>query len=323
MPSIRSRTASYTGISSADLFPLTATNVNRINLSHARLRGPVPPEIAMGPATSRTIDFSYNDLECPTTKLETQLLAGCVLSGNLLCDPDNPMQLLPCAQALLPNCIMLPCKPGCYGLRPTSDAWCTNKKWVIERSIDIGTGNSTNNSTVIIGGDTIIKGNINVPKHATLTIKAGAILQVDGCVSLNGSIVVDISQQNASVIANSSQITILKFQDGLCDAAGEVTVAGLIDDDPCRLVSASPKATTTNLAIAFTVLSTGTCDQVPAYSGSPDSQSAANDSSFPVVAVVVSVVVVVGVAIIVVVVFALFRDRLIPSYRLNRDLRKQ
>lgn len=206
-------------------------------------------------------------------------------------------------------CTMLPW--NCTGPQPAANSPCVSPgRWLIGGSIVV-----TPTTPIVFGGNTTVAGNLTIPTGATVRVFVGAVVTVEGCVTIDGDLVVDTSGRT---IANGTEVDLINYNSTACNTNARfsnVSVAGVIAEK-CRTVSAQDSVSSRGLSVIFNVV------DVPNCNGSP--QSALIQPGDNTVAIIAGSVGG-GIALILIVGLVLlykFRFRIIPSYRMNSQMRR-
>jgi hypothetical protein len=161
-----------------------------------------------------------------------------------------------------------------------------------------------------------VQGNFSVPVGTGITVSSGAAVTVKGCVSINGDLTVDVSQNKPTV--NGSSFDVILFGSS-CNGSQtpdfrRVSVTGVSAAD-CVVIEAQDQVNSRGLSVIFTVYSAPGCDgnAAPSIDG----------LSSTTVAIIGGAVGGVAFVALIVTVFILYKYRysVIPSLRLERSLR--
>lgn len=140
-------------------------------------------------------------------------------------------------------------------------------------------------------------------------------MSVQGCVSLSGSLIIDVSAMSS--ITEGQQSDVLAYNSS-CDggpvALSNVTVSGATSEK-CKAVTAAQFTTARGLSVVFHVV------DVPGCGVSPVNAEIVGPNMTAIIAGSVSG----GVLFLVIVLFVLlyvFRKKIIPSYRMDQKMRK-
>jgi len=142
---------------------------------------------------------------------------------------------------------------------------CTN---YTVRDPCIISGHALVNQSVNVEAPIIIEGNFTQENQTTITFNLGAYLNVSGCASLSGSLIIDITNQTAT----QGTVTSIFYSSSSCLLGNYSAINVVGDDDECNTYTVTPTYTSTSLSVLFNVIPTGSCS--PSSSQSPASPSA-------------------------------------------------
>lgn len=297
----------FSGPMTSDLVATMATNFGTWSLARNQLecpREPIEPQLALwnkgelGSSSTTYLAFNYLCLPGTTTP---------VACPNLVFGPF-PADSSGMKTSRVP-CTMLPWT--CPGTQPAPNAPCISPgRWLVIGSLVVPP-----TTPIVISGNTTVQGNFTIPTGATITVSFGAVVTVEGCVTVNGDLVVDASGRT---ISNGTQVDVINFNSSCGTAGGfkNVTVTGATSAS-CRSIAAANQATSRGLSVVFQVLETPNCNSVPtaggAVAGSSDLTAIIAGSVAGGVALIL---------IILAIVLWKFRSRIIPAYRMNERMRR-
>jgi hypothetical protein len=163
-----------------------------------------------------------------------------------------------------------------------------------------------------------VQGNFSVPAGTGITVSSGATVTVQGCVSIDGDLTVDVSQNKPTV--NGSSVDVILFG-STCNGSQtpdfrRVSVVGVSPAD-CVVIEAQDQLNSRGLSVVFTVYSVPGCDGKAAPSIDGVSSSTA--------AIIGGVIGGVALVALIIGLFFLYKYRysVIPSLRLERALRRK
>lgn len=153
---------------------------------------------------------------------------------------------------------------ACSPPKPSTAAYCADGVWIVPSGISINstgstTANGTSAGTFTVETRTTVLGNLTIdvpPTTVAVAVRSGATIDVQGCVSLSGTIVIDLDQK--TIDQDNGTVSVLTYQ-GFCDSSKtrfdniSVTTSGLLD--PCYTLSYNSTYTSQRLSVLFDVSS--------------------------------------------------------------------
>lgn len=147
----------------------------------------------------------------------------------------------------------------------------------------------------------IVSGNLSISSNATVQVKPGVVMNVRGCVSISGNLIVDASNitwgSNNSTTPSSFPLIVFDgAASGFCQSGPQQfeSVTVIAEQRPCESLRAVDQPSATGLSIVFSIDSTGYADR---NTCEPSPPMAAEVSNLNVIGIAVGVSVA-GVAVI-------------------------
>jgi hypothetical protein len=206
--------------------------------------------------------------------------------------------------------IRLPCKAlpwNCRGVQPSAGAPCIFPgEWFVIDSLVVNP-----QRPLVVLSNITVQGNLTVPAGAAVVVQLGTLVTVQGCLSISGTISIDVSTNPSVMTGDTAQL----FQFGSnsscanSSAVGSIVVSGA---PACKSVSATEKLSSKGLSVLFEVNGIPNCEPVVA------ALQAANIGA-------IAGGIAAGVVLLLIIAFVImfrFRRKIVPSLRLEVQLRK-
>eukprot|EP01122_Echinamoeba_exundans_P011462 TRINITY_DN4556_c0_g2_i1.p1 TRINITY_DN4556_c0_g2~~TRINITY_DN4556_c0_g2_i1.p1 ORF type:complete len:620 (-),score=57.16 TRINITY_DN4556_c0_g2_i1:66-1925(-) len=297
--------ASGTNGTIPDLSNMTSLEI--LSLSFNDLPGPFPESVLRLPlrelhlmfcGLNGTVPAALGSTSIGWLRLSGNQFTGCFLEPTTvtLCNiPDNTPSFCSCRSRA--------CLPACSDCSQCPDPLvCPTGSTCIPGGLTLG----GQNSTLVVVGPTIIRGNLNLDANATIVLTAAspsAPLVVQGCVSFAGNLNVTINGNQPL----SAALPLIQYS-GFCGGQKTEFQNVSIDVGPCRRARGSLQYGDTSLVVLFSDIDESQCSQVSALSVGAIGGIVAGAVAF--------------VVIVVCIILYTQRKRIIPAFSMLRAQRR-
>lgn len=162
-----------------------------------------------------------------------------------------------------------------------------------------------------------MQGNLTVPIGTTITVQVGAVVTVEGCVTIDGILVVDITGRT---IVSGAEVDVVNFNNSCSGGPvgfSNITVIGA-QSEPCKQIQAKNNVKSRTLSVVFEVVDIPNCGAV-----SVPTASTSLDSSTMTAIIAGSVVGAIVIIVLIILAIFLLRRKVIPSRRDSEEMRRR